>query len=252
VSRRTRLAVFAAGAAGLAVVLGLALAGLPHFGGYDRLYGRAVPGIAVTERHGTDTVTVTTFDIRGYDTLGEEFILFAAVLGVTALLRARRAARGDEERRASPIERPASTDAARAVGLAMVGPTVLVGLDIATHGQLTPGGGFQAGVILASAALLVFVAGSYVALRRVRPIRAVELAEAGGAAGFALIGLGGLVFASTFFENFLPFGTIGSIVSAGTIPLSSLSVALEVTGAFILLLSEFLDQDLLVPEQPEA
>jgi multicomponent Na+:H+ antiporter subunit B len=81
-----------------------------------------------------------------------------------------------------------------------------------------------------------------VLLRRVSPEPALEVAEASGAAGFALLGLGGLLFGATFFENFLPFGTKGSLLSGGTIPLSNLAVGLEVAGALGLIVSEFLDQ----------
>jgi multicomponent Na+:H+ antiporter subunit B len=70
----------------------------------------------------------------------------------------------------------------------------------------------------------------------------VATAEAVGAAGFVLIGLGGLIAAAAFLENFLPHGTAGELISGGTIPLLSLSVGLEVSGAFVLLLSEFLEQ----------
>jgi multicomponent Na+:H+ antiporter subunit B len=61
-----------------------------------------------------------------------------------------------------------------------------------------------------------------------------------------LIGLGGLIFASVYLENFLPLGMSGHLLSAGTMPLNSIAVGLEVTGAFLLTWTEFLDQDLLV------
>ena len=60
-----------------------------------------------------------------------------------------------------------------------------------------------------------------------------------------LIALGGLVFAGSFFENFLPIRKAGELVSAGTIPLSNVSVGLAVTGGFAFMLSEFLQQTLL-------
>jgi multicomponent Na+:H+ antiporter subunit B len=74
----------------------------------------------------------------------------------------------------------------------------------------------------------------------------VEAAEAAGAAGYAMVGVGGLIFAGTFFKNFLPLGTPGELLSAGTMPLSNLAVGLEVAGAFVLLWTEFLDQALVV------
>ena len=102
--------------------------------------------------------------------------------------------------------------------------TVLLAIYITAHGHLTPGGGFQGGVIAASALLLIYIGGEYVALRRVRPLSLVEVSEASGAAAFVLIGVGGIIFAGAFLENFLPLRTPGSLVSAGTIPLLSFAV----------------------------
>lgn len=61
-----------------------------------------------------------------------------------------------------------------------------------------------------------------------------------------MIGLAGLILASVYLKNFLPLGTPGELLSAGMMPLNSLAVGLEVTGAFLLTWTEFLDQDLLV------
>jgi multicomponent Na+:H+ antiporter subunit B len=80
--------------------------------------------------------------------------------------------------------------------------------------------------------------------RAVGPISLIELAEGAGAAGFAAIGLAGLVAGDAFFENVLGKGTPGELLSAGTIPLSNLAVGLAVTGGFVFMLSEFLQQTL--------
>jgi multicomponent Na+:H+ antiporter subunit B len=83
-------------------------------------------------------------------------------------------------------------------------------------------------------------------MQRVRPLPLVETAKAAGAGAFVLIGIAGLIFAGAFLENFLPLGTPGELVAAGTIPLLSVAVGLEVVGGFVLLLSEFLDQLLVI------
>jgi multicomponent Na+:H+ antiporter subunit B len=90
--------------------------------------------------------------------------------------------------------------------------------------------------------MVVYLAGRYLAMKRVRPVPLVELAEAGGAAGFVLVGVGGMIAGSAFLYNFLPLGEPGTLLSAGMIPLLNISVGLEVTAAFVLLISEFLDQ----------
>src|ERR671925_625024 len=86
-SRRVRLTLFLAAGAGFATVLVIGLTGLPDFGAYHGVYGRVIDGIGVSVRHATDLVTALNFDIRGFDTLGEEFILFSSVLGIALILR---------------------------------------------------------------------------------------------------------------------------------------------------------------------
>jgi multicomponent Na+:H+ antiporter subunit B len=61
-----------------------------------------------------------------------------------------------------------------------------------------------------------------------------------------LVAAAGLVFGTAFLANFLPLGTAGDLFSAGTMQPLSVAVGLEVTGGFVLILSEFLDQTLVV------
>src|SRR5204863_8318055 len=161
-SRTARLALFAGSGLVLAALLVWGLTGLPAFGDFQGEYGWILNGVAGSERHVTNVVSSVVFDYRGFDTLGEEFILFAAVMAVALLLRE---ARDDRERPRDEVR----SDAVRAVGLAMVGPTVVFGLFIVAHGYLTPGGGFQGGIALASALVLLYAAGRYRAFRAASP-----------------------------------------------------------------------------------
>jgi multicomponent Na+:H+ antiporter subunit B len=244
-NRRPRLAVFGVGAVGFAALLVWGLAGLPSFGDFNGRYGQLLAHDTVPERKATSAIAVTTFDFRGVDTLGEEFILFAAAVGVLVLLRVQRS---EEEVPAEPIgaRRPtAASNSLRSVATALVGPVLVFGIYIVAHGHLTPGGGFQGGVVLMSAFLLVYLAGTHLNLGLGRPIDGMEISEAFGAAGFALIGIGGIVLAGAFLENFIPFGTVGSLLSGGVIPLLNVSVGLEVMGAVLVVLGELLDQRML-------
>jgi multicomponent Na+:H+ antiporter subunit B len=240
-----RRRLFMVGAAGLGALMLWGLGGLPDFRAFTPLYGQVINQVAVEERSTTAVVTAVNFDYRGFDTLGEEFILFAAALVLVLLLRRLR------EERHAPLDDDArhahtTSAAVRMTVVALVGPTVLLAIYITMHGHLTPGGGFQGGVIAATALLLVYLGSDYATMRRLRPMALVETAKAGGAAGFVLIGLAGLLVSGAFLENFLPLGKPGELVSSGTIPLLSLAVGVEVSGGFVLLLSEFLDQLLVI------
>jgi multicomponent Na+:H+ antiporter subunit B len=247
ISFAARKRIFVAGGAGLAALMVWALFGLPDFGTFSPLYGQLVNDLAVPQRSTTDVVTAVNFDYRSFDTLGEEFILFAAVLGLTLLLRETRDEIDGAIDDDAPERRPPPTSAAlRLLTVLLVPFTVLLAVYITAHGHLTPGGGFQGGVIGATALLIVYIGGEYVSLQRVRPLTLVEVSKAAGAGAFVLIGIGGILFGAAFLENFLPVRTPGSLVSAGTIPLLSFAVGFEVAGGFVLLLSEFLDQLLVV------
>jgi multicomponent Na+:H+ antiporter subunit B len=247
VSVGPRRALFLVAVAVLMTVLVAGYVGLPDFGHYSGVYGKALNLLAVPQRHATDVVTAVNFDYRAFDTMGEEFILFAAVLGLAVILRSMREERERASHEASDEHYfEESSSLLGAFGAALVGPALVLGIYIVTHGALTPGGGFQGGLILAAALLIVFLAGEYFAMKLVAPHAMVEVAEAGGAAGYALAGVGGLVFAGIFFKNFVGLGSPGHILSAGTMPISNIAVGIEVAGAFVLLWTEFLDQALVI------
>jgi multicomponent Na+:H+ antiporter subunit B len=250
-SPRGRRLLFALAGPGLLVVLLVGLHGLPAFGDFHGAYGLLIDKIEPKLRHATDIVTALNFDIRAFDTLGEEFILFASVAGVALLLRHLREDDEDADRsRGIEDHRFAgASEALRVMSLLLIPLIVALGVYLALHGQLTPGGGFQAGVVLASGPLLILLGGRYLAMKRVAPEWALEALESTGAAGYALIGLGGLIFASVYLKNFLPLGTPDYLLSAGMMPLNSLAVGLEVSGAFLLVWTEFLDQALIVERE---
>jgi len=236
VRRRIRLAAFGVSLATLAALLGWGVAGLPDFGTFHGAYGELLNRTAVGQRHVRNVVAAVVFDYRGFDTLGEEFILFATVMGVALLLR---------EARDREAERPhdeQGSEAVRGIGLAMVGGTVLLGLFIVAHGYITPGGGFQGGATCASALLLLYGAGSYRAYRSASPVTFVELAEGVGAGAYAVLGLATLLTGAAFLENVLPLGTTGALPAGGTIALLNGMTAVAVAAALVLLFHEFLEE----------
>ena len=245
-SPRARAWLVAVSGVVLLAVLLVGLHGLPPFGDNHSGLARAVEHRELAARHATDYVTALNFDLRAFDTLGEESILFAAVTGVMLLMRHMREEDQSERRRRAEDHRfQGASDALRMQALVMVSLITAFGIYLALHGALTPGGGFQAGVVLAGGPAVVMLAGRYLTLKRLAPNSAFEIFESTGAAAYAMIGIGGLIFAGVAFKNFLPFGTPDLLLSAGTMPLSSIAVGLEVSGGLLLIFSEFLDQSLL-------
>ncbi len=236
----TRLALFLFAAAAVA---GLYVAAVAAAGPPPDTYANMINGLTVPERQITDAVTAVNFDFRGFDTLGEEYIMFASVLGVAVLLRKQR-----DESEGPPLDRIAgrrpvsASDAVRILSVTLAGPMVLFGIYVVVHGQITPGGGFQGGVILATAPLLIYLAGEFDSLRKLTPRWLVETGEAIGAGGYAVIGAAAMFGHAAFLANVLPTGRAGSVFSGGTVALIDLTVGLEVAGGMVLLLLIFLEE----------
>ena len=232
-NRTVRLGLFAISAAGLAALLFWSLIGLPDFGHYHWPYGKLLNAVAVNERHTTNVVGVTVFDYRGFDTLGEEFILFTAVVGVSLLLR--------KDREERVLRDPIRSDGVRLLGMLTVAAVLVLGLWVVAFGYVTPGGGFQGGVVLAGAFLLVYLACSYGDFEALTPHTPVEIAEALGAGAFAVLGFVGLADEGAYLRNFLGIGDTGTLYSGGSVALLNWATAIEVTAAMVVLFSEFLN-----------
>ena len=185
-SRDSRLIVAVIAAGAVAVLIALASTHVPSFGGTWHPYRDAAVPAAVAHRT-ANVVSSVNFDQRGLDTLGEEMILLGSVVGASVLLR-----KAPRERRRRPREGRVLESTAM-VGYLMLGATLLIGLDVVVHGHVSPGGGFQGGVILATAAHLLYVAGSYRAIQRLRPLALLEVVAVVGAISFAGLGMGGLI-----------------------------------------------------------
>jgi multicomponent Na+:H+ antiporter subunit B len=249
VTPRQRLWLFGVAIAGFAAFYLWGLAGLPGFGHYPGPYGDVINRIAVKQTNATGVVSAVNFEYRGFDTLGEEFILFVAATGVSLVLRH---LRGERERPADDDaldrEDAVSTDAIRVAALVFVGPTVVLGWFLASHAQTSPSGGFQGGAVLASAFMLIYLGGQFLTFKRVSPVDITDAIEAAAAGAFAVVGVAALALGLPYLANFLPLGGApGAVSSSGTIALISFLVGIEVAAAFAAMVSELLEQTLLVP-----
>lgn len=213
---------------------------LPPWGTYRGPYGNVISRVVVYERHATDVVNAINYDYRACDTLGEEFILFTAALGVMMLLRREEGASTYDAGKIVDTLRLSTT--VRTIAILAIMLTVVFGFYIGLHGQLTPGGGFQAGVILSSVPLLLYVCENTELFRRITSHTAVEVIEALGSGSYVLIGFAPLSASMPFLTNILPLGTTGDVFSSGSIALISACVGFEVTAAFLLVGYSYLEE----------
>ncbi len=170
-----------------------------------------------------NVVTAVTLDYRGFDTLGEVSVLFAAAAGVAILFYVLGEDKKKREKQVYPnfIVR---------VGSRIIFPFILLfGSYIFIHGHLTPGGGFQGGAIIASGFLLLYLAYPGESVNRKR-LSVVE-----GIAGLTFVGLGlwGLFTqGNSFLFNFLPKGQLNMIFSAGILPIIYIAIGFKVASEF--------------------
>ena len=111
-------------------------------------------------------------------------------------------------------------------GTAFLVPLIfLFGTYIFLHGHLTPGGGFQGGVVIASGILLLMLSDVSVKINKT----ILHWTESLSGAFYISIGILGLVLASGFLDNrFLPLGEFGQLFSAGAIPVIYSFIGLKV------------------------
>ena len=243
--------LFGVGGAGLVAFYLWGLLGLPGFGDYPGPCGFVINRIAVAQTNATGVVSAVNFEYRGFDTVGEEFILFTAAAGMSIVLRR---LRGERKRpaidEAADRDVPATSTAVRMLALLFTGPVVVTGWWLASHAQTSPSGGFQGGVVLATAFILVYLSGEFLIFKRFSPVDLTDVVEAVGAGGFAAIGVSAVAMGLPYLTNFLPLGTTpGAVSSSGTIALISFFVGLEVAAAFVLIVGELLDQTLLIRQR---
>jgi multicomponent Na+:H+ antiporter subunit B len=211
------------------------LVAIPHFGNYRGPYGFVLNRVVLPERHMTNVVTATVFDYRGFDTMGEEFILFIAVTGVVLLLRQQEREDHDE------LHDEIGNDAVRVGGSLAVGVCLLVALWLIAFGFVTPGGGFQGGVALASSLVLVFLVASHTSWTGVASEQWLDPFEGVGAGGYVVVGLAALIGGMPFLTNLLGPGTPGTLDSGGSAVFVNWAAGMEVAAANLILFTTFLE-----------
>ena len=235
----------------LIVVAGLALMLVPL--AWNFAFATDTPELAAEylERSENDlaaanAVTAVVVTYRGLDTLGEVTVLFAATAGVGFVITRRRRANEFAVQEGSAVDAhagieygghhdatgPASAKAGQGpseilrTAARFLAPILfLFGTYIFVHGHLTLGGGFQGGVVIASAVVLSI----FGAPARQLSHRAMTTIESLSGASYVALAVLGLVLAGGFLDpTFLPEGSLGALVSAGAIPVIYSVVGIKV------------------------
>ena len=241
--RLIRLVLFGMAVAVIAAGLPAVYAAMPVFGAHPLPYGDMINQLGPAERHVTNMVSAVNFDFRGFDTLGEEIMLMTAVTGTAVLLRGSRG----EEMTAKPATIPGRlipphSEALLIAGRLAVPVTTLFGLYVVLHATVTPGGGFQGGVIIASGVLLRYLGEGYESWRRLMRNALLDAFEGSGAAVYAIAGLVPMLSGAAFLTNTMPLGHLKQMMSGGLMLVLNFGVGFAVVGGFGILFVEFLEE----------
>ncbi|WP_234978059.1 hydrogen gas-evolving membrane-bound hydrogenase subunit E [Halanaerobium kushneri] len=192
---------------------------MPEYQGLNEGLSSYIIESGLNDTGSLNLITAVLYDYRAFDSLGESTVIFGAVSGIVLIL----------SRKMLPVSsKGLSFIVKRTLGI-MTPFIALFGLYVITHGHLTPGGGFQGGVILAAISIIFsIVYGSAFDYRRYSPQTKTAL-ETGGAMIFLGLGLAGIILEGAFLHNlgFLTAET-GTLISAGSIPYINIGVGFKV------------------------
>ena len=126
------------------------------------------------------------------------------------------------------------TPIVKKVAQLMSGIIFMYGIYIVVHGHLTPGGAFAGGIILAGSFILLILAFGSEVIKLRKEETGSSFTESLAILITIILATAGFFAGSmVFFNNFLPKGTVGELVSAGAIPLYNIFIGVEVAAAIV-------------------
>ncbi|MGB5512246.1 MAG: DUF4040 domain-containing protein [Woeseiaceae bacterium] len=177
-----------------------------------------------------NVVTAVLGSFRGYDTLGEVFVVFTAGIGVLFLLGSGAPLGSLPQEKINEGLRHHLIP--RVVGRVLIPFILLFGLYVQFHGEYGPGGGFQAGAIIAAAIILFALLEGEQRALSVLPARVLLGLIAIGPLLYGAVGVAGILLGG----NFLDYSVLSSNPVKGQqlgILLIEAGVGITVTGVLL-------------------
>jgi len=191
-----------------------------------------------------NVVTSVLASYRGYDTLGEVFVIFTAAIGVLLIIgRPQFGRRRSHRMLVGELHESMRTNVILRVGSKLLIPVILLfALYVQWHGDFGPGGGFQAGVIFASGFILYALIFDIDTARTIIPARTTRLFLVFGVLLYTGVGVAGLFLGG----NFLDYSVLAANPVSGQhlgILLVEFGVGLTVAAAMISIFFTFAHQE---------
>ena len=208
----TTLSGFVVAAAFVLTVLNILLQNMPAYtqsAGEELLLLNTKVGVS-------NAVTTVVVYFRGLDTLGEIAVLFIAAIGIGLMLQTN----------TSCSVKAKSNFMLHSASKILFPIIMLFGIYVMIYGHLSPGGGFQGGVIVASGVLLLLISHNGFEV----PHSLIVTLETFAGVSYVIIGLIGLIVLDTFLGNFLPndISQMGLLISGGIIPVIYVIIGIKV------------------------
>ena len=180
------------------------------------------------ETGSANIVTSIIANYRSFDTLGEVTVLFISALGIALVLG------NSDKKRMSLDFKP--NFMLRVGSKSLFAIIILVGISMAIHGHLTPGGGFPGGAMISAGVLLLYLADDNFRAH----IKSFKLLEGVMGSLYVVIGLVGLYTANYFLINFMNTGVVGELFSAGIVPVIYVIIGLKVGAELTSIIDDFM------------
>ena len=166
-------------------------------------------------------------DYRAFDTLGESFVLFTALICAVILLRI--CAKDADETTCTQSYFDTSQDSIlNMVGLLLFPAILVFGIYVILNGHLSPGGGFSGGTILGSAMIILSASCGFDMADRIFTYKRLNMMTFAALAFYALSKCAVFFLGANGLHNPIPKGVPGAIFSAGLILPLNIAVGMVV------------------------
>ena len=191
-----------------------------------------------------NVVTSILASYRGYDTLGEVFVIFTAAAGVLLIIGRAKFGRRRTGRLAPGELRDSIRQNVilRVVSKLLIPVILLFAFYVQWHGDFGPGGGFQAGVIFAAGFILYTLIFDIDTARTMISPRITRLGLAAGVLLYTLVGVASMLKGGTFLDYSVLANTQVKGQHLGIL-LVELGVGITVASAMVSIFFTFAGQE---------
>ena len=191
---------------------------------------------AVEDTGAINLITAILFDYRGFDTLGETTVIFAAAASIAFLAPKKKASMLAAE----------FTMVVKDIINFIIPLLFILGVYFIFYGHLSPGGGFTGGVILANISILLTITFGIDYAEEELPPMIKSLLESACASAIVLFGILGIILGSNFLASGqLGFGSgsPGELGSATLIPSLNLMIGIKVGAGLAIIFNSMIKED---------